>query len=266
MVYHNITPGHFFHAFDQEQARNLDKAREDLVRVGRAADAIWAVSEFNAKECREAGLESVSVFPLLFDPALFNESPDRPRRSPLKNGLKQVLFVGRLIPNKNVEELMLAFTQYHLRINPRSCLRIVGSEWSCPKYFAMLRMLCDELGHDKILFERYVPDAQLPDYYKAADLFVSTSEHEGFCLPLLEAMQQQVPVIAKHRGGMPEALGGAGILYDGLNACELAELMHMALSDSTTQQRILNSQNIRMKEYEGRNVELELRALLDQLG
>lgn len=263
MLYHNITPGHYFYAFDSELGKQLDSAREDLVRVAKASDALWAVSDFNAQEVRDLGFSRVSVFPLLFDPEFFDRPSNPANMKALDVGLTQILFVGRLVPNKNVEELMLAFSQYHLRINPKSCLRIVGSEWSCPRYFAMLRMLCDELGNDKILFQRYVPDAHLPSLYASADLFVSPSNHEGFCLPLVEAMYKQVPVIAKNRGGMPEAMGGAGCLYDDMNPRELAELMHLVMSDSTVHDKVLSSQHLRLKALAERKPGEELTRLLD---
>ena len=265
MVYHNITPGHFFYPFDYALGKQLDAARADLQRVGQAADAVWAVSDFNASECRELGLQNVSVFPLLFDSELFDRPANKANLAALDNELTQILFVGRLVPNKNVEELMLAFSQYYLRINPKSCLHLVGSEWSCPRYFAMLRMLSDELNNNNIIFHRYVPDEHLPSLYASADLFVSPSNHEGFCLPLIEAMYHQVPVMAKNIGGMPEALGGSGCLYDGLNPRELAELMDLAINDSTVRDKILSSQHLRLKALGERDPESELGALLKAL-
>ena len=265
LIYHNITPAHFFEGFDDNVARKLKDAREDLRELLPRVDVVWAVSNFNARELEEMGAEDVRVFPLLFSPEQLEEQP-----SPyllLKSGapMRNILFVGRIAPNKCVENLILAFAWYNRAINRQSRLIIVGSERSSPRYYLMLRMLAAELALPNVCFERFVPAKVLPGYYDIADVFVTASEHEGYCLPLAEAMYKGVPVIARRTGGIPEALGGAGVMYEEATPAELAELINRVIVDSSLRGEILESQRRRMAEINGRRIDEELKSLLADL-
>ncbi len=262
LVYHNITPSECFRGFDDAVADSLDHARAELSRVGALVDAVWAVSEFNASELRAAGLKNVKVFPLLFSAGSLDLPPDPMVTGKFTAALKTILFVGRIAPNKKIETLIETFYWYHKLINPFSRLVIVGSERSCPRYFAMLRMQVGDLDLPNVCFEGFASPAGLPAYYRVAEAFLTTSEHEGYCLPLIEAMYMKVPVIARAIGGMPEALNGAGVLYDGLSPNELAGLLHRVLSDDALRAEILASQEKRMQEVKARDVSAELKVLL----
>ncbi|MEX2606803.1 MAG: glycosyltransferase [Kiritimatiellia bacterium] len=109
------------------------------------------------------------------------------------------------------EDLLLAFAWYHRTIHPASRIILAGSEHSCPRYFAMLAMLAGRLGLTDVSFEGFVSEEGRAACFRVADVFVTTSRHEGFCLPLIEAMCREVPVTARLQGGMPEALEDSGI-------------------------------------------------------
>lgn len=261
LVYHNITPAEFFDGFDDRVAASLRDARKSLPEIGAKCDAVWAVSKFNAAELTAAGLRNVRVFPLLFTPPA--EAPADPEvAAKFATKLETILFVGRMAPNKNIEMLMESFFWYHKFHNPFSRLIIIGSERSCPRYFAMLKMLAGGLGVTNINFEGFASPAGIQTYYKHADLFVTTSQHEGFCLPLLEAMHHNVPVIAPELGGIPEALNGAGVMYSDLRPAELGGLFHRILSDTSLRNEILASQQKRLAEVRSRNIETELADLM----
>jgi glycosyltransferase involved in cell wall biosynthesis len=170
-----------------------------------------------------------------------------------------------MAPNKNIEEVVEAFHWYHKTINPLSRLVVIGSERSCPRYAAMLRMLASDLNLPNAGFEGFASPGGLPTYYRNADLFVTASRHEGYCLPLLEAMHYGVPVLARATGGIPEAVNGSGCLYDELAPAELAGLMHRLISDPALRGTVLESQKRRMDEVRRRNVDTELDALLEGL-
>lgn len=261
LVYHNITPADYFRGFDDRVAAQLEVARAQLTDLADEVDAAWAVSEFNAAELRAAGFRNVRVFPLLFDPATLGGVPDPSVFRKFGAKLKTWLYVGRLAPNKKIETLIEAFYWYHKTLEPFSRLVLVGSERSCPRYFTMLRMFVGDLDLPNVCFEGFASPNGLPAYYRMADVFVTTSEHEGYCLPLVEAMHMGVPVVARAIGGMPEALNGAGVQYDGLSPNELAGLVHRVVTDSTVRQEALNSQQRRMAEIAARNVEAELKEL-----
>ena len=262
LVYHNITPAEFFWGFDDDLAGRLAAARADLKPVAQRSDAIWAVSQFDADEVTGLGIANVRVFPLVFSTQDFDLPPD-PRIARLfAEPMKNILFVGRIAPNKSIEDLILAFAWYKRRINRRSRLVIVGSQRTTPRYYAMLRMLAMEMGLQDVFFEGFASPEGLCTYYGHADVFVCPSRHEGYCLPLVEAMFKGVPVIARDCGGMPEAMGGAGVLYDDLQPGELAELIRRVVDDPPLRAEILDSQRRRLDALARRPVAAELRSLL----
>jgi glycosyltransferase involved in cell wall biosynthesis len=256
--YHNITPEHFMHGFDDAVAQQLQNSRQQLQAIASQGDEIWAVSEFNATELRELGIQEVKTVPLFFHPTAIDITPDGQMLNKLGNGLTNILFVGRMAPNKCVEELLLAFGWYQSVLNKQSRLVLVGSEWSCPRYFAMLRALASRLDLPNVSFEGFVSDAGLAACYKTASIFVCPSRHEGYCLPLVEAMCHNVPVIARNNGGMPEALGGTGILYESNDPRALAALMDHSIRDTHLREQILKSQSLRLGTLRNRDITAEL--------
>ena len=155
-----------------------------------------------------------------------------------------------------------AFAWYHKRIERRSELILVGSERSCPRYFAMLRMFAAELDLMSVSFVRYASPNGLISYYRRADLFATTSRHEGYCLPVVEAMYKGVPVLARNVGGVPEAMDGAGLAFDETSPEQLACLMHRMISDSALRNEILASQQARIRRLLARPVQDEFQGLL----
>jgi len=262
MVYHNITPAEYFAGFDDAVAAQLLAARSALREVARRSDAVWTVSEFNAAELKAEGIDGVKVFPLLFSTAKPDLRPDPLTINKFAGPLKNILFVGRIAPNKRLEDLIMAFAWYHLAINSFSRLIIVGSKHSAARYYTMLRMLVGDLDLPHVCFEDFVPPARRLAYYRVADLYVTASAHEGYCLPLMEAMDNGVPVIARAAGGMPEALDGAGVLYEDLTPAELGALFDRVLTDAALRKELLTAQQRRMQRARERNPEAEVRALM----
>ncbi len=262
MIYHNITPAEYFTGFDNEVAAQLRTARGALREVARQADAVWTVSRFNAQELKAAGIEGVKVFPLLFSPQLPGLAPNPLIVKKFAGPLRNILFVGRIAPNKRVEDLIQAFAWYHMTLDPFSRLIVVGSQQSAARYFNMLKMLTGDLDLTTAYFAGFASDADLAAYYRTANLYVSTSGHEGYCRPLLEAMDHGIPVIARAAGGTPEAMQDAGILYEDLSPQELAALMHRVLTDADLRAAVLCSQAERIRRERERPVEAELRNLL----
>jgi glycosyltransferase involved in cell wall biosynthesis len=125
-------------------------------------------------------------------------------------------------------------------------------------------MLAGDLDLPNVCFEGFAAAASLAAYYRVADLYVCPSEHEGYCLPLLEAMYRGVPVLARQAGGMPEAMDGAGIIYDNLSAPELAALMHQAITDEPLRQTVVASQRARMQREARRDIAAEVHKLLEE--
>jgi glycosyltransferase involved in cell wall biosynthesis len=264
--YHNITPATYFDGFDDAVALQLRLAREELASVVRLADVCWSDSAYNASEIETvAGARSV-VLPLFFSEDEFASGDESRILSAFDDSLSNWLFVGRIAPNKCVEELILAFAWYYRCINPASRLLIAGSESSCPRYYAMLRLLAARLGLMNVCFTGFVSTAGRHSLYRCADVFVSASRHEGFCLPLVEAMASGVPVVARDIGGMPETLGDAGIRFDGLDACALAVLIsRVTAPDGDWRAQVLNTQARRMETLRQRDAQAEFMIQLNQV-
>lgn len=262
IIYHNITPAEYFDGFDDTLAAQLRAGRSRLRDICRCVDAVWTVSHFNASELKELGIANVQVFPLLFSPRMLDLLPEQLIIDKFAGELENILFVGRIVPNKRVEDLIQAFAWFNKTINPYSRLLIVGSNRSAPRYYAMLRMLAGDLDLPNVCFEGFASAAGLAAYYRVADIYVCPSVHEGYCLPLIEAMHCDVPVIARVAGGTPEAMDGAGVMYAGLDEVELAELINSVLSDNELAGKILDSQRARMRKLKARQPEEELKKLL----
>lgn len=260
--YHNITPSPFFRGFDDGLADQLDAARAALPEIVADADEIWAASEYNAEELRRAGADAVRVVPLFFSLSEFDVPPDPAATRKFAAPLTNFLFMGRVAPNKCVEDLIVAFAWYQRCINPFSRLLLLGSEHSCPPYYAMLRMLAHRLGLPNVCFEGFVPAPVRSACYRLADVFLTASRHEGYCLPLVEAMFHGVPVVARRAGGMPEAMAGAGILFDEEDPRAFAELMHRAATESGLRESVLARQAARVEAIRSRDITEECRQLL----
>jgi glycosyltransferase involved in cell wall biosynthesis len=262
LLYHNITPAAYFRGYDDVLAAKLEAARADLRALIDRVDDLWADSAFNAAELERLGAGRVSVFPLVFDPRTFDSAPDPRILSRFAVRIPTLLFVGRMVPNKRVEDLVEAFAWYHRTVNRRSRLLLVGSAHSCPRYGLMLKMLARDLDLPNVCFEGYASPAGLSAYYDVADLFVTASEHEGYCLPLVEAMHKGVPVLARRCGGMPEAMGAGGVRYADASPAELAALIDRLLRDDPLRREVLASQAGRLREVRARRADRELAALL----
>ncbi|MEI8140893.1 MAG: glycosyltransferase [bacterium] len=262
LIYHNITPPEFFVPFDTSVANQLTDARQELKTILGQADAVWADSSFNAAELKELGFSNTKVFPLLFRPDDESIAPDPTILAKFTVPMKNILFVGRIAPNKCIEELITAFAWFHKNIEPQSRLLIVGSDQSAPTYYAMLKMYAAELGLDTVFFERFASPAGLSAYYQVADIFATTSRHEGYCLPLVEAMVKGVPVVSRQTGGTPEAMGDAGVMFEDLRAEELAELFGLLCFDAAFRHTVMESQQKRIATLLTRPVKEEFLALL----
>jgi glycosyltransferase involved in cell wall biosynthesis len=263
--YHNITPARFFRGVDDGVASRLADARAGLGAVVRRADAVVADSAYNAAEITELGVSNVGVMPLFFSPDNDDVPPDEEMLEKLGPPLRNVLFVGRMAPNKCVEDLILAFGWLHACMDSAFRLVLVGSDRSCPRYFALLRMLAGRLDARNVCFEGFLSESQLSACYKRADVFVCASRHEGYCLPLLEAMSHNVPVVARRACAMPETMDGAGLLFEGNDPKALGELLYTAATDSALRSRVLDGQQQRVEQLRRRDLVAECEALLDRV-
>lgn len=268
ILYHNITPPHYFRGIREETARALALGREQMARLKDAAEVVLADSSFNAGELSALGYSNPHVFPLVFDYRLLGEPRKTGRMSheaARKGDPLRILFVGRGVPNKRIEDLMA--TLYYLRRyhDPAAELRHVGSYNGMELYRALLETRRRQWELKGVEFTGPVTQAVLNQSYRDADVFLCLSEHEGFCAPLLEAMHHDVPVIAFDAAAVPETLDGAGVLVREKRFDLLAALVNRVGRDATLREGIRAAQRARMERYRQRNPDSELRTLLAPL-
>jgi glycosyltransferase involved in cell wall biosynthesis len=227
LIYHNITPARFFRGWDREQELLCDVGRRTLPSLVDC-DLALGDSDFNRRELVEIGIpeEKTGVLPIFLNQARFEAiAVERGLLRRLqRTDTVNFLTVGRVVPNKAVDDVLRIFGLYHRVINPRSRLYVVGSRY-LPAYDAALEALVADMGlRDAVVFTGRVSDAELKTYYEAADLYLSASHHEGFCVPLLESMYFGVPILARKAGATPETLGDTGVLFSRLGYEEVAEM------------------------------------------
>ena len=230
--YHNITPSQFFRRWEPEIARRLDVARHQMAQVAPLTDFAVAVSDFNRSELDQAGYAHTAVAPLLMDTTEFRRaaggSPPGPR---VRSRGARWLFVGRIAPNKCQHDVVAAFAVYRHIYDPASTLTLVGRPSSFRYLRAVRRLAADlDLGSSFEHLEN-IRFADLVDRYKRSDVLVCMSEHEGFCAPLIEAMEMSVPVVAYRAAAVPETVGDAGVLLDSKDPFDVATAVAQLLGD-----------------------------------
>lgn len=245
VVFHNVTPAHFYAG--TRLAEPLIAGRAQLAALADFVEFSIGVSEFNARELREAGHTNVHVVPLFVEPERFVASvADESWRSRFRDaGRPRVVSVSRVVPHKRMEDLLALHSELK-RIAPRAELWIVGGFAAGNAAFKKLAARAKEIGG--VTFLGRVSHAQLVAAYRSADVFVSMSEHEGFGVPLIEAMACDLPVLAYGAAAVPETMGGAGVVFDEKNFAALAELVQLVANDGELRSSLIEGQRRRVAE------------------
>ena len=250
LIYHNITPAEFFEPYRPEFARILRQGRTDLAGLARYFDISYGDSSYNIRELEAVGFPQPSVIPVPVDPQKWNFAPDPQLMGELQDGRTNLLFVGRKAPNKKQDDLVTAFAHY-LDFDPDARLIIVGKGETNDPYGEDLRSAIEALGlEDSVLLPGSVGDTQLAAYYRTAHLFWSMSEHEGFCVPLVEAMWFDLPVLAFRSTAVPETLEQAGIMFtEKTEMRQIAALAFLLVHDSALRIRVIGAQRERRRAF-----------------
>ena len=256
LVYHNITPPEYFLGVHKDLVKLCFRGRRELTAYTSRCDLALGDSEYNRAELETLGFRDTGVLPVVPDFSHLDVPPDTMTSSAFDDGWTNVLFVGRVIPNKKLEDVIRAFHVYRTRHNPRSRLLFVGSYSGFEKYFAMLQALISRLGTPDVHFLGHVSNEELTAFYDVADLFLCASEHEGFCVPLVESFYKRVPVLAFAATAVPATMDGGGVLYDTKDPFDVARLMAAILDDQDLEQAIVASQDaaltrLRSKDFAG---------------
>jgi L-malate glycosyltransferase len=259
ILYHNITPADYFRGVQEEVAIHLEKGRRQAAGLAGAAAIYLADSQYNAEELMQWGASKVDVLPLILDLSKLREGVDRRQLDEFQDGKTNILFVGRICPNKRIEHLLYAFYYYQNFVNPNSRLILAGSYSGMESYYAYQLTVQRELKLRDVVFTGSVPQAALNACFRSADVFLCMSEHEGFCIPVLEAMVMDVPVVAYAAAAVPETMDGAGVLVESKDYRLLAELMGALATNASLRSAVLEEQRLRVKRYEQRDLGAELK-------
>jgi L-malate glycosyltransferase len=241
-IYHNITPAHFFLGFHPHLAGLCYHGRRELEAFAARTELGLGDSEFNRQELEAAGFRRTSVLPIVLDLDSYGGPVSPVMRRLYDDGRRNVLFVGRIIPNKRIDDLIRSFALYQRHAEPHSRLLLVGDYRGHERYFDRLRELVASLGVQQVVFTGHVDHDELLACYSVADLFLCLSEHEGFCVPLLEAMVFGVPVVAYDAGAVRETLRGGGLLIQDKRPDVVAELVSQVLTDEILREGVLETQ------------------------
>ena len=263
LVYHNVTPHTYFAAVNEVYLEAAQVGREQLGRLRALTEAGWGDSTFNCQELAERGWTRLGVLPIIFDPRRYAVRPDRQVLKRWQGGAN-VLFVGRVSPNKRLEDLVLTF-YYLKRVRPDARLFLVGSARGMERYLEFLQALAKRLGLSDIVFTGHVSTEQLAAYYRCASVYLSMSEHEGFGVPLLECMHFGVPIVAYKVAAVPETLGGSGVLLTRKDYSRVAELIGLLGEDEGLRAKIVVRQRERLEAFLPGRVQEQLHKLLQDL-
>jgi glycosyltransferase involved in cell wall biosynthesis len=256
LVYHNITPPEFFVDVHEQLVEQCFKGRRELGIYPARVDLALGDSEFNRQELAGLGFDPTGVLPVVPDFSHLDRRPNDLIAREFDDSWTNILFVGRIIPNKRIENVIRHFHAYQRHFNPRSRLLLVGSYGGFEKYLATLHQLCSRLGVTHVHFTGHVSDAELAGYYDVADLFLCASAHEGFCVPIVESFYKQIPVLAYAATAVPSTMDGAGVLYSTDDPLEVAALVDTILDDQNLYEQILAEQEralerLRSKDFGG---------------
>jgi glycosyltransferase involved in cell wall biosynthesis len=243
LVYHNITPPEYFVDIHPILVRLCFLGRRELGLYRDRCDLALGDSEFNRRELEAIGFARTDVLPVV--PDFSHLAGDRNMRlaSEFDDDFVNLLFVGRTIPNKRLEDVIRWFHAYKSWFNPRSRLFLVGEQSGFERYVAMLNQLVAELRVNDVHFLGHVSNEELVAYYELADLFLCASEHEGFCVPLVESFYRGVPVIAYAATAVPATMDGGGVLIDNKDPVHVAALIDRIVTDHALQDRIVCAQD-----------------------
>lgn len=267
IIYHNVTSPQFFAGYSEEMVRIARLGREELGSLAGTVDIALADSRFNARELEGLGFREAHVFPLYVDLERYKRPVNAFVQRLFRDGRTNILFVGRVAPNKRIEDLIKVTFYYKKFISPLVRLIVVGKTAALPAYYHALVKLADDflLASEEVCFTGHLPDDEMFAVYRAADVFLSLSEHEGFCLPLVESMIFDLPILAYDSTAVPDTLDGAGILIRDKRAERVAELLDIVVRSGNLKEDLIRGQRARLLKLQSEGREPFLLRMIGRL-
>jgi glycosyltransferase involved in cell wall biosynthesis len=265
LQYHNVTPAHFFAGYDPAIFRLAMLGREDLKSLVGQTDVALGDSEYNRRELEALGFTNTGVFPIAVDTKRITDAPRRPALEQLlrSEAWPNFLFVGRIVPNKKIEDHVKLAEHYKRYVSEQYRFVFVGKTDATPRYYDAVQALIARfrMPPGRFIFTGPVPDVDLATYYRMASVYISLSEHEGFCVPLLEAMAADVPVLAYSSTAVPDTLGGAGLQFAPKDLEYAAELLGELVYNAHLRTQVIAGQRARLADFGDDRIRKELERL-----
>jgi glycosyltransferase involved in cell wall biosynthesis len=266
LIYHNITPSRFLAPYDPFLA-DVCKRGRNLLPYLKECDLALGDSEYNRLELVEAGFDEAKtgVLPIFIDTEALGGEYNRHLEAELRNGTTNLLFVGRMVPNKRIEDLIDLFAVYNKKLNADSRLLLVGTTWSVTYNAELARRIRTHSLQGAVLIPGWswgVSDEDLRAYYRSGDVFITCSRHEGFCVPLLESMYFGVPILARAEAAIPATLGGAGMTFKELDAPLLAEAVAELVNNRLLREALAAKGRKRLEDFAPEKTAATLRSYL----
>jgi glycosyltransferase involved in cell wall biosynthesis len=265
LIYHNITPPEFYVGIHPQLMLQCYRGLRELRAYVPRVDLALGDSEFNRADLERYGFAPTAVLPVVPDFTHLDLEPDTALAGEFDDDWVNILFVGRFVPNKKPEDLVRFVHAYKRLYNGKARLLLVGSYAGFDDYYAQVRALIAELGASDVHILGQVSDRELTALYDVADVFLCASEHEGFCVPLLEAFHKGVPVIAYAATAVPETMDGAGVLYDEKDPALVASLINAVVSDAGLRESIVAAQDASLGRHTTRDFDRILLGHLDRM-
>ncbi|HSE43317.1 MAG TPA: glycosyltransferase, partial [Acidobacteriota bacterium] len=257
MIYHNITPAHYWLPYDPTLLHLAYAGRKELESLATFIERSAGDSEYNRQELQDLNFKNTCVLPIYVKQERYQVKPSQLVMDNMHDDSFNILFVGRIAPNKKLEDLMkLLFFYKKLFIQPAR-LVFVGKTNVVPEYYSALTTVRMSFGllPEDVLYTGHVDWPELVAYYKSSHVFVSMSEHEGFCVPLVEAMICGTPIVAYAATAVPYTLGDAGIQFQEKNYADIAAICNRLGADSAFRETIIQNQRARLKAFSREEIE-----------
>lgn len=263
MIYHNITPPHFFKHNKYIQELCI-LGREQLAKSSRYFVASIADSDYNAKELKSYNYQNITTLPLLVDQE--NQTAHKPNQA-LSQKHKEtynIIFIGRVVSNKAQHRLIdLAYALKQKGIKNFKIFIIGGA--SEPSYMNFLHQYRKNLNLcDEVEITGKVSDEDLAAYYQEADLYLSLSNHEGFGIPLVEALRFDIPILAYDIGGISSTIPKEGLLKRKSTSFLTKKILKLK-GDKKLQSLLIKKQQTKLKTFSKQNIKNRLKKFLQKI-
>jgi len=249
-IYHNVTPPEFFEQNDEFIKGINEWGLEGVKFLSDKVDYCLADSELNKQDLIDLNYKcDIDVLPIVVPLEDYKKTPNKVVVKKYNDEYTNIIFTGRIAPNKKQEDAIAAFYYYKKFWNDKARLILVGSYKETDLYYMRLKKYVEEIGVEDVIFTGHIKFDEILAFYKVADAFLCMSEHEGFCVPLVEAMMFQVPIIAYNSTAIPSTLGGSGFMIDDKDPIFVAKCIDKVVSDKILQHNLIKKQNERLEDF-----------------